>query len=61
MSVAHVTLPNVAELTPKQQAEVDRLVRKGFSEERAVEIATEIQLDQPVEHGSPPLETFPPR
>ena len=51
----------MAELSAKQQSEVDRLVAKGFSEKAAVEIATEIQLDQPLEHGSPPLETFPPR
>ena len=48
----------MAELSAKQQSEVDRLVAKGFSEKAAVEIATEIQLDQPVEHGSAPFETF---
>jgi hypothetical protein len=47
------------DLTPEQRRRVDQLVRHGFSEERAVEIATEIQLDQPVEHGSGPLEPLP--
>ena len=51
----------MAELTPEQKAEVERLVAKGFSEERAVEIATEAQLDQPVEHGGITLfEPLPP-
>jgi hypothetical protein len=45
----------VTELTPEQKAEVERLVANGFSEKAAVEVATEIQLDQPVKHGGSSL------
>ena len=51
----------MADLTPDQKAEVERLVANGFSEERAVEIATEVQLHQPVAHGGSSLfEPLPP-
>jgi len=48
----------MAELTPEQKAEVERLVANGFSEERAVEIATEVQLDVVLGMDGKPLHTF---
>jgi hypothetical protein len=35
----------MADLTPKQKAEVERLVAQGVPREQAIEMATEVQLD----------------
>jgi len=51
----------MADLTPARKAKVERLIANGFSAERAVEIATESQLDQLAKHGGSDLfEPLPP-